>query len=926
MTTILPIMHTLRKLVPKTLLAQIFSLFTLSTVLYTLAGLAFFLSSQIRYEISDTNDRAALISEMMLTSLSKNAKAGNSDAIKEKLKSAANNLHAKSISFTDQSGITIRGASPQDNHPEAPPWLIFLISQHVHPVEKKIIVEGISYGTLTITPTPAIIAQHIWAPIKSMMLAFTLLLIVSLYTMRSFLRRIIVDLSLAADFASRLVEHKGEPLLLNNPASEIEKLANALNHVAKELTSQHQAIIDSESRKSAILAAGLDCFITISAEGRIIDFNHAAEITFGYTAKEVQGKPLSEIIIPPEMREMHCKAMQQWHATGSGPILYKRIEVPAMRRSGDIFPCELTVVPFQAGQTSYFAGFLRDLSLQKNLETERKALETQQQQILDDLASRQFAIDQHAAVSISTSDGTIIYANQRLQDLTGYSEKELIGQKHSLLKSGLQDDAFYKTMWHTILEGNVWHGEYSNKSKNGEIYWVSGTIVPMQKTDSNNTLFISIQTIITQQKKNEQQLELYQQELLTLLEQYRIAEVEIGRRRAREMMVGSQIQRTLLFGKIPATSGPFSIATFTQPSQEIDGDFYEFFNFENHSIDLIIGDVMGKGVPAALMGAAVKQQLNRSTSHLLSRHRNNHYTPAPQEIVSNLQRQIGKELRQLDAFVTLSYLRIDASTAQIHLIDAGHMPVIQVGDAGICLLQGNNLPIGVIEDEIYEQASFPLHTGDTIFMFSDGLTEARNAEGEEFGIARLTEMIQQMHRARLPPAIIVQNIRWHINQFDNSARAQDDQTCIALRYNGCTPAETVIEQFELPRTLGELQPLRSRIEAAAHAARLTQCNTDALTIAAFEAVTNIIRHTPPRLSDATIHCQLSIQPQHLVLDLHYLGSAFSPTDSEPDFSGESEGGFGLYIIRKSVDQIIYSAPFEGVCHIHMVKSDTQAMT
>lgn len=914
-----------RRLLPHTLLGQIFALFAICATLYTLVGVAFFLSNQIRYEIDDVTDRMELLADTILPTLADSAVIGDYDTIERTLSRASSNDYVKHVRFTDLKGVIIEGAKQSDMAQTPPDWLTQFVAGRLQSVRREVEVGGRLYGTLELLPIPVTVAQHVWETARASLITFLLLLMPTLLLVRIPLRRTVACLSQATTFATGLVAHRGEQLRLGGAPTEIEQLTAALNQVSLELTVQHQAVLDSDSRKSAILEAGLDCFITTCDRGLIVDFNRSSERVFGYAADEVRGLPLSEVIIPHELRAKHEQGMQRWQLTGEGPILHKRIETMAMRRSGETFPIELTVVPFSSGERTYFAGFIRDISLHKSLEKQRKQLEEKQQQMMDDLAARQFAIDQHAAVSIAAHDGTIIYANQRLQDLSGYTADELLGKTHSLLKSGLQDEAFYREMWHTILSGRVWHGEYANRSKDGQIYWVAGTIVPMPNEHGKPNQFISIQTSITQQKRTEQQLDLYQEELLQLLDQYRAAEVEIGRRRAREMMVGAQIQRTLLFGQIPKEQGPLRIATFTQPSQDIDGDFYEFFIFDDNTFDIIIGDVMGKGVPAALMGAAVKQQLNRSAASLLSQNPVAGYKPSPEDIVGDLQQRIGKDLHQLDAFVTLSYLRIDAATGMATLVDAGHLPVIQATDTGTRLLQGDNLPVGVIEDETYRQSTFPIAGGDILFIFSDGITEARNAEREEFGIERLADLVQQMHAAHVPPTMIVQNIRWHVNEFENHAAPLDDRTCVALQLGRDMAVDTQAKQFELPRALDQLTPLRKQIEEAGARANLDETAIQSLVIAAFEAATNIVRHTPPRLVDATIHCALHIQPQRLELDLHYLGSAFTPLDFEPDFSGESEGGFGLYIIRNSVNEVEYTSPVDGICRIHLVKTPTEAL-
>lgn len=128
---------------------------------------------------------------------------------------------------------------------------------------------------------------------------------------------------------------------------------------------------------------------------------------------------------------------------------------------------------------------------------------------LSELNHQKFALDQHAIVDVTDSAGEIIYVNDKLCKLTGYSREELIGSNHRLIKSGIHPQSFYDDMYKTIYEGNVWMGEVCNKTKAGEYIWLSTTIVPYLDPNENFIKqFICIRTDITKKKNEEQQLKL----------------------------------------------------------------------------------------------------------------------------------------------------------------------------------------------------------------------------------------------------------------------------------------------------------------------------------------------------------------------------------------------------------------------------------
>ena len=124
----------------------------------------------------------------------------------------------------------------------------------------------------------------------------------------------------------------------------------------------------------------------------------------------------------------------------------------------------------------------------------------------NDLNNQKFALDQHAIVSMTDLNGTITYANQRFCDISGFSQKELLGQNHRIVKSDAHGPEVYRDMWDTIAHGKVWNGEVKNRTKSGGHYWVSATIVPLMGADGLPQQYIGIRTDITTIKALEQSL------------------------------------------------------------------------------------------------------------------------------------------------------------------------------------------------------------------------------------------------------------------------------------------------------------------------------------------------------------------------------------------------------------------------------------
>ncbi|MBC7574958.1 MAG: EAL domain-containing protein [Herminiimonas sp.] len=170
--------------------------------------------------------------------------------------------------------------------------------------------------------------------------------------------------------------------LLTEMASDI---SFALDHHGREKAREkaEAALARSEHLKSAIVAAALDCIVTIDQDGRIVDFNAAAENTFGHHSADVIGRVMSEIIVPPAMRMRHDEGMEAYVKTGESKILNRRIELEAMHADGHLFPIELTVMPATVDGRQIFTAFMRDISERKRSEQ----LQTMQNRILGQVAT-----------------------------------------------------------------------------------------------------------------------------------------------------------------------------------------------------------------------------------------------------------------------------------------------------------------------------------------------------------------------------------------------------------------------------------------------------------------------------------------------------------------------------------------------------------
>jgi PAS domain S-box-containing protein len=141
--------------------------------------------------------------------------------------------------------------------------------------------------------------------------------------------------------------------------------------VFRDVTQRKRAeevLRQSEARKTAILDTALDCIITIDHEGKVVEFNPAAERTFGCRRADVLGREMAELMVPPPLRDKHRRGLAHYLATGAGPVLNQRIEMPALRADGTEFPVELAITPISAEGPPLFTAYLRDITARKRAE------------------------------------------------------------------------------------------------------------------------------------------------------------------------------------------------------------------------------------------------------------------------------------------------------------------------------------------------------------------------------------------------------------------------------------------------------------------------------------------------------------------------------------------------------------------------------
>ena len=415
--------------------------------------------------------------------------------------------------------------------------------------------------------------------------------------------------------------------------------------------------------------------------------------------------------------------------------------------------------------------------------------------------------------------------------------------------------------------------------------------------------------------------------LLGSLREVRQAEENVAEARRREGAVGGRIQQTLLLGHPPQTVPGLEIAALTLPSQQIDGDFYDFFEQDEQCLDVLVGDVMGKGIPAALLGAAVKSHFLRALGRLLLL-APPQTLPRPEEIVRFVHGEVTREFIGLDSFVTLCYARFDLRACTVAFVDCGHTKTVhwRAGENRCDLLEGESMPLGFSEKETYRENTVGFAPGDVFFFYSDGVTEAQNEAGEQFGVERLSGLVGE--NARLAPDALIEAVRSAVVAHSHAETFADDLTCVAVRVAG---EEMPLQaSMTVSSRLTELEAIRTFVRAFCEKLpppALPDHALNLLELAVNEAASNVMRHAYEGREDGRIVVEADANDERVCVRLRHEGKPFDPAQAAPPtFDGTREGGFGVYLIAQSVDEVVYDQDEGGQNTVTLVKMRAPAET
>jgi PAS domain S-box-containing protein len=489
-------------------------------------------------------------------------------------------------------------------------------------------------------------------------------------------------------------------------------------------------------------------------DGRVIEFNPAAERTFGYTRAEAIGKELASLIIPPDRRDDHRAGLARYLETDESLILDQRIEMTAMRCDGTTFPIELAVTAVDS-TPPMFTGFIRDI-------TEQKAA---QQAVRESRERLAFLAEASALLSSSLNYRTVLerFANLVLPSLGDWCAVDVLEEDGTLRRvavghadpakrvtarklSGTRPDLTELLALRDVLGSgeaiiapdgmDACGGNSSDPEQRrivAELGCRTAMVVPLV---ARGRTLGALTLVSTTPGRDYSAADLSLAEDVARRAALAVDNARLYRERSH---VARTLQRSLLPPHLPRIPGVDVAARYHAAGEgnEVGGDFYDLFRTGKDDWAIIIGDVCGKGADAAALTALARYTVRAAAMQARK----------PSRVLSMLNEALLADAATRDSmdqrFCTIAYTRLRPAEGGVRITSTsgGHpVPLVVRADGRVENACKVGTLIGVLADPALSDHTVELGPGDLLILYTDGVTEARGT-GDVFGEERFRELI-----------------------------------------------------------------------------------------------------------------------------------------------------------------------------------------
>ena len=367
-----------------------------------------------------------------------------------------------------------------------------------------------------------------------------------------------------------------------------------------------------------------------------------------------------------------------------------------------------------------------------------------------------------------------------------------------------------------------------------------------------------------------------------------------------ELKIASDIQMRMLPKAYPPFPERTDIDIYGEvvTAKEVGGDLFDFF-IRDEKLFFSIGDVAGKGVPASLVMAVARSMFRSASMQHTS----------PKLIVESINRSVCQS-NDSYMFVTLFMGVLDLATGKLLYANAGHEPPVLVGSNTRFFPADNNIPLGLRPEWEYSEQEVMINQGTTIFLYTDGFTEAETLDKKQYGRDRMFKEAIRLAAKRLDSRTFVKDIRQTERQFVNFIPQTDDISLLAIKYIGNLMPGIYHRSILLSNDVQEVPVLSVFINGICEDMHFDKLTKAGVCLAIEEAVVNVMNYAYPKTIKGDIHLTVTVENEIVSFVLRDNGKPFDPTavekvDVESHVERRSMGGLGIHLIRHYMDDVSY---------------------
>ena len=376
------------------------------------------------------------------------------------------------------------------------------------------------------------------------------------------------------------------------------------------------------------------------------------------------------------------------------------------------------------------------------------------------------------------------------------------------------------------------------------------------------------------------------------------------------------VARSIQMEMLPKTYPPFperddiDIYGMLEPAKMVGGDLFDFF-IRDEKLYFCIGDVSGKGVPAALIMSSGITLFRSASGH----------DSDPARIMSTLNEAACRN-NEHNMFLTMFIGVLDLPTGRLRYCNAGHDAPWVIGQSLKRFPVNANLPLGVMDNYRYMTQETTLMPNETLFLYTDGLTEAMNAKHKLFGLERTTATLTNC--VSLSTEQIINKVNETVKAFVDTAEQSDDLTMLAVQYTRREKELILQQSITLKNDVRQIGQLNEFTRSATQALQLNHEMAHQIKLAVEEAVVNIMEYAYPANTEGTVEIKAEADASQLRFILIDSGAEFDPTeaskaDTTLSLDERPIGGLGIFLVRNMLDSINYERK-EGKNILTLIKN------